>query len=291
MYDEIIKERIENEEVTTFLDEYLSIFFKSNGWIAGGFGRIIYHFINKNSKYFYSKSSFDTVVKNYSSNGGDIDFFFQKNNIHFPKKLLYDNVKKSVTHISDHSSSFCCNFLFLERTLTLKVQIVEKFTYKDIKETFESFDIWNCCYAISKEDNEYYIHYYKKSVDLDLKNEVGIKHSNSPFTIQRVSKYLQYRGLLSISKCSEEYLSELLIRHVSSNFPVSEEVEKVFKCFNAYIERSIKYLFNNSFVKELTLLVIFIGRFKEWISPHGRYGPIVSIDWASKLLEGYNEKN
>ena len=252
----LIKTKITNDYITRFLDNQAAIRvgFANEGWIAGGFAREVFKCASKGWSF-----------RNYLfERGGDIDFFFQKD-----KKHLINGP------IVTSPGVFAVNY----RNDKIKVQFVTAFTYKSVEKTFESFDFYNSCYAVVRENGEYFVKYLEKAKELDLKKELGVKGSNSPYTLQRIVKYLSHRNLNKISKESDEVVYDVLVRAASESF------DKKFKpgIFKPYAQKFLSALFDMSVFKKEDL-VLFLGKYTV-THKTSNYGFSVTKDWAMSELE------
>ena len=205
--------------------------FRSAGWIAGGFPRLIGRTILRPHRLDSISSNKSKLFQCYFQNRGDIDFFFRN----------HDDFASAVTKGAYHQSAFAHNMWLHNRegVLSLKVQLVNKFYYDTIKQTFDSFDFLNSCYAIAQINRKYYLTYDEAANDADIAKELVIKHANSPYTLQRIVKYLNDRGLEKVSKSSLENLEELLVRSASEIF----DKKYSFGLAKPYIKKSLDFIF------------------------------------------------
>ena len=201
--DNIERQKINNSEIINFLNSSLGEFFTFNSWIAGGFARLTFQYAKhvKNIQNCYIDAladsglrgkkkdySFANIVSNYIQSGGDCDFFSSRDSYNYLKELLKHPHPQSIS--LSEKSAYSHNF-YLKREyssgfigLGLKVQVVNKFFFNNIEESFADFDFWNSCYAISKEAGGYYFYYHEEALKFDSKLLVGVKNSKSPFTNQ-----------------------------------------------------------------------------------------------------------
>ena len=244
--------------------------FRSGGWIAGGFPRLIGRTILRPHRLDSISSNKSKLFQCYFQNRGDIDFFFRN----------HDDFASAVTKGAYHQSAFAHNMWLHNRegVLSLKVQLVNKFYYDTIKQTFDSFDFLNSCYAIAQINRKYYLTYDEAANDADIAKELVIKHANSPYTLQRIVKYLNDRGLEKVSKSSLENLEELLVRSASEIF----DKKYSFGLAKPYIKKSLDFIFSSGLVSPENA-IFFIGKYKKVIEQ--KYGPTYVTDWASDIIE------
>ena len=113
---------------------------------------------------------------------------------------------------------------------------------------------------------------------LDKAKELVISHTESPYTLQRVVKYLNVRGLEKVSKSSLENLEDLLVRSASEIF----DKKYIFSLAKPYIKKSLDFIFSSGLVSPENA-IYFIGKYKKVIEQ--KYGPTYVTDWASNIIE------
>ena len=244
--------------------------FRSGGWIAGGFPRLIGRTILRPHRLDSISSNKSKLFQCYFQNRGDIDFFFRN----------HDDFASAVTKGLYHQSAFAHNMWLHNRegVLSIKVQLVNKFYYDTVEQAFDSFDFLNSCYAIVQTNKKYYLTYDEGANDADIAKELVIKHANSPYTLQRIVKYLNDRGLEKVSKSSLENLEELLVRSASEIF----DKKYSFGLAKPYIKKSLDFIFSSGLVSPENA-IFFIGKYKKVIEQ--KYGPTYVTDWASDIIE------
>ena len=155
--------------------------------------------------------------------------------------------------------------------------------FKSIKDCFKSFDIRNCMYAISKENNQYVLHYDKKALELDELKKVSINHSDSPYLGNRLYKYLSHKGLtIEETESNQNILKEYYYKIVSNTWPEIynlKDVKQFSKCSMQNISKVVKMSVND--------LTIFLGKYTETtfkrkpnINGYGFYLTACENDWA-----------
>lgn len=198
-------------ELDFVFDNYVVKSLMTQGmWIAGGFARKIGHIIlglNKDNM-----SSSNNILKYFShieanSLPGDIDFFSSN-----PEKVNHKELSlKSNSPITPAISQtkFANNILIAtnkksiykkQKQKLIKLQLINKFVYKTARECLNDFDITNCKYAIIKKNNHYVLMYDTNALYYDSLEELHLNKSNSPYTVNRIIKYLYKRKLKTISK-------------------------------------------------------------------------------------------
>ena len=244
--------------------------FRSGGWIAGGFPRLVGRTILRPHRLDSTSSNKSKLFQCYFQNRGDIDFFFRN----------HDDFASAVTKGAYHQSAFAHNMWLHNRegVLSIKVQLVNKFYYDTVEQAFDSFDFLNSCYAIVQTNKKYYLTYDEGANDADIAKELVIKHANSPYTLQRIVTYLNDRGLEKVSKSSSKNLEELLVRSASEIF----DKKYSFGLAKPYIKKSLDFIFSSGLVSPENA-IFFIGKYKKVIEQ--KYGPTYVTDWASDIIE------
>lgn len=277
-------ENLEEVEITdpamaSFLSqEKFTICFDKGAWIAGGFARHLAHHVLTLStgdvtllESVYSLMTppvgyIPHRFKEYFEQGGDIDFFFS--NTQQPK-AAYEALSSPVA--SGGHGPFAKNVILDDN---IKMQLVEKFIYADIKQTFESFDFINSCYAIRSKDSRFYLIYHPKAWAADRKKQLFINHSDSPYTLGRMRKYLRYKGVDSIASESEEVFLEILISAAAVIYD---------KKYNFHgtplIYSGVKFLYDKGLIS-MENVALFLGKFKIKVGNYGR-----TCDWALREIE------
>ncbi len=244
--------------------------FRRGGWIAGGFPRLVGRTILRPHRLDNIGSNKAKLFQHYFQNRGDVDFFFRN----------HDDFASAVTKGAYHQSAFAHNMWLHNRegVLSIKVQLVNKFYYDTVEQTFDSFDFLNSCYAIVQTNKKYYLVYDEGANKADEAKELVISHTESPYTLQRVVKYLNGRGLEKVSKSSLENLEELLVRSASEIF----DKKYSFSLVKPYIKKSLDFIFSSGLVSPENA-IFFIGKYRKVIEQ--KYGPTYVTDWASDIIE------
>ena len=308
----IPKELIESSSLI-FQNKIVKECFEKEMWIAGGFARKVGHLLldlnnvsasnNYLLKYLDPGAFFtNTKNKNQGNRYGDIDFFTsdqdnifvitspytlgtqklppRKANTYYSRGTFSDNLHHNVSNES------------LNNNINIKIQLVRKFCFDSIESCFDSFDITNSKYAISKpkNGNHYVLHYDDEALKYDSMRMLHINHSNTPYLSSRIVKYLKYRGLKSIS-CDDNTtnnFNEYLYKCTSNKW------DNLFNVDGGFMESSIKALDKVRKLSDIELS-IFIGKIScniaSSVKTLGTYGVYVSTtyekgDWAThRILE------
>jgi hypothetical protein len=314
---EVIPEKTIKELDFIFNNKVIKLCFDNNMWIAGGFARKIGHILLGLKK--ESISTRESII-NYLNEGSDIDFFCENscivNNISrdiIRKKLRpWDSVEGGYGR-STHDSPFAKNIQtrhltgtttrhfidmkgdshnidkkYLNAYCMISIQMVTKFCFKNIKKCFDSFDLTNCKYAIAKKNNHYVLRYDKSALAYDSLNELHLSHSNSPYTISRITKYLRKKDLNHMSKRKDSIdefkrmLYKLLVGDWDDIYNVMNK--ETFKhhviSLNKVKEISVEDL--SMFIGDITNNIVENKSFTS-LGGYGVYAQQVwrKVDWAS----------
>ena len=291
-----------------FDDFVLNTCLESGAWIAGGFARktaLIYNRIDNNYNSYETKP-LESMINYFHKESGDVDIFVKsdemlnsicnKIGLHSPDGKTFSNIIQNDYVQNDYSnfrkvfiSPFALNVHSYDNTLhyqnlrSFPMQIVNKFMFESIKDCFKSFDIRNCMYAITKENNQYILHYDKKALELDKSKKVSINHNDSPYLGNRLYKYLSHKGLtIEETEHNQNILKEYYFKILSNTWPEIynlRDIKLFSKCSMQNISKVIKMSAND--------LSIFIGKYKEItfkkkpnLSGYGFYLTAHENDWA-----------
>ena len=290
---------VEEQLATVFNDFIIKTSLDNGLFIAGGFAREVCHaHFNLNNEVSINNNTriIDYLIEENSS--GDIDLFSSSKNVcsKLTKSIEeYINNLDRFSYVRFYQTEFACNYqadrISIFHNKEIKVQIVNKFFFENVKECFDSFDVVNCKYAIKKEDKKYIVYYDTEALEADSKKLLKLNSSKSPFTISRIVKYIRHRNLKSLSedKKTQNIFLECLYKAVENNWPSYYSLDD--GCF----KNSIKSLHNTIGLKP-ELLSMFIGFIKEQVLdgkvrlPNSSgYGVCYAnvykdIDWASNKL-------
>tara|TARA_B100000212_G_scaffold286851_1_gene227604 strand:- start:365 stop:1342 length:978 start_codon:yes stop_codon:yes gene_type:complete len=314
-----ISKELINDLSLVFDNKIVKNCFKENMWIAGGFARKIGHLILGLSKpanvpryirSYLDPSFYPENQRNLRLNRpGDIDFFSSdQSSIHNITDIyksesddqLISGLSSNVNY-GLNSSTFANNIHYYHNyhnkysnnySCHIKIQLVRKFCFESIKSCFDSFDITNSKYAISKpkSGNHYVLHYDDEALRHDTMNMLHINHSNTPYLASRIVKYLKNRNISSISTddITKNNFNEYLYKCVQNKW------DSLYNINSSFIEDSIKSINNVRKLSDFELSM-FIGKISHNIattvksSRFGSYGVYMTTtytetDWASNML-------
>ena len=230
-----------NDDMQKLLSAMLSVndvskHLENNCWIAGGFARII-------SDIAFDSFSNKSVVHvlNYLSKGGDIDVF--SNDIEYMymiksnlDKLKHEKTTYNLPYTANVETTMDNIIRPLKRRLNIslpseslrlrrkrvKTQFVNKFIFKDIKETFDNFDFSNSKFAIDKKNSKYRLHYTDNALFFRDRKVLNIERIVSPMLACRMFKYnKKYEfNIINDSKLRSN-IKEYLFKLVSGSWPDS----------------------------------------------------------------------
>lgn len=269
--------------------------------IGGGFARFIGH------KVFNIKWGSDlNIIDYFKAYGGDIDFFSThdvcnsvyasletENTISSFLDLLYDyhdsykNIKADITTFeSAFADNSFVSFYMLGtnrfnklKCLALRKQFITKFSYNNIDEMCENFDITNSQWFITFNNNKIELVYSEEAKRLDQLELIDInKDIANPFLAKRINKYITERGLSNgLNKDSKDNFNHFLISAATDawkedfvNLMMSEDLIRFsFRTKEEIIDRtksSMTFEVLNQLLRLNLLsakdLSLFIGRWK-----------------------------
>jgi len=185
---------------------------EAGGTIAGGFARCL---LNNNSLYHYLSIPDYSQPTKIKTSSGDIDIFFE--NVDQIKQVLGSREQYSYLDdldIAPSMTNLCANIRYNTTSMLndsingrIKIQLVSGF-YGKAEEVMETFDFTNSRCAIDSE----FIYYDERFFDLEKNNLLDVRHGNGPLTGYRILKYLNKRGLGTITNESREAITEWSIR-------------------------------------------------------------------------------
>jgi hypothetical protein len=286
-----------NDDMQKILTEILSVndvskHLENNCWIAGGFARIISDIAFNN----FSNKSIMYILK-YLCKGGDIDIFSNsaeymdniKSDLEKDKnsKTTYNlpytaNIETTVTNVirplkRNLNVDLSPEILLLGRR-SVKTQFVNKFIFKDIKETFESFDFSNSKFAIDKKNSKYRLHYTDKSLFFRDRKVLNIERIVSPMLASRMFKYnKKYNFNIVNNSKLRSNIKEYLFKLISGSWP---------NAIVSYDDFYLTKLLHNAVTLESNELCLLLGMFSCSVgdkvsSGYGfYYENIREVDWA-----------
>ena len=186
---------------------------QAGGTIAGGFVR---NLLNGGNLYHYLSAPDYTNPKKIKTSSGDIDIFFE--NVNQINQVLSSRDQYSYLEdleISPSLTNLCANIRYNTISMLnfkisgrLKVQLVTGF-YGKAEEVMETFDFTNSRCAIDSQ----FVYYDERFFDLEKNNLLDVRSGNGPLTGHRILKYLNKRGLGTITNESREAITEWSIRY------------------------------------------------------------------------------
>ena len=288
---DLVKVEIENlEKISVFNLPFVKKLLNKNFWIAGGFARIFgqLYLENKNDL-----NNINSTIKSYVLDEyGDIDFF--TNNVKNINSVLKNFNASNVIdnyHNNTFRSIFCIEKLvnYNKNNRLIRLQIVDKFIYESIEESFKSFDFFNVMFAIKKVKDKLFLIYSKEGYDLNNKGVLKINNVKSPLLSNRIMKYINFRGFSDV--INKEKIKEHLFLILSESW--REEYSELLVTNKVF---QIQFLHEKKFISSLDLSC-FIGFTKRTIPlvvrkkghPDNDYGESViqyyEEDWASSLIK------
>lgn len=282
------------------------------GWIAGGFARFVYRALKDQTldlcDYFTTIPRTDKDDDEPIQKPGDVDIFF-------PKRSVFLSVITRGRH-GDFYQKSCGGFAYNEviqpftkkgefdfeaeideknrgtgnqrrHINSIQIQFVHepKLRHSSIQETFESFDMHNCCYAIKmiEDSNKFELFWTDEAIKADADHKVWIQHTNSPFLLWRINKYIKHRGLKhGLYENSYQQLRDWFVKVAFEN-QFDKELFSTQRHHFAQIKKSLKNFHEKIQKIENEDLLFFMGK---WTEKHKckekgeNYGTIFVTDWA-----------
>ena len=291
-FNNLKKIEITNKHIVNFLSTPILTTCFNHGWIGGGFAREVASIIldRQELELFDRLQNFKSKRESpfldyFNTRKGDIDFFFQDKS---RASLAVACLNKSPGHLPTTTAAFAKNFYMntYRNSDPVKIQIVTEFSYESVKNMFESFDFINSCYAIvshPSDKTKFYLVCHPRAWECDSKKMLEVKKSNSPYTLQRIKKYLTYRNLNYISKESQEELENILIRGACDAY----EKKFAWNPLGNYIESCIRWLFKTGYIVP-EKAILFLGKYQ--LKQYSNYGPTIIKDWAVNHLQEQKER-
>ena len=291
-------------------------------WIAGGFARKIGHIMlgikkaSCNNRIFISSYLSDRVYKDGPSNEmmsgralkypGDIDFFSNS----AAKAQVIENMVSAESHLTPFKSPFATNIKcstkfnnkqFQTTNLSkFKIQLVTKFCFDSIKENLASIDITNCKYAVVKKHDHYILYYDSKAALNDSTGELHISHSESPYTIPRINRYLNTKHETVVDKLSKEESSVNVFKECLYKVLLNEWNDSFNFVSNYFLKSNLKLL-NKRFPLTDFDISMFVGFMTDMIADstnprydddYGNYYVVNrKVDWASNIINSRASKS
>jgi hypothetical protein len=268
----ISNEKKKNIEII-LSNDFVAAALAAGGFIAGGWVR---HLLDPRS------------TKNESNVFSDIDIFFE-NKDQINKIIGPEGLIQTTPEFNIYESKFALNKLIkpdyyfsnskYNSYLHIPVQLIvhEKLIQGSIEKTLDSFDISNCKVAI--KGNSFIIH--DEFFDIHESNKVHLASFNSPFTLQRVNKYINRYNYKGVSEESFKLLEDWAVE-AYKDFP---EHQWMFShSLESSLKREINYAILNRDLEVLENMSLFIGKWSVW-SHYGKIDFIVnSLNNRDRML-------
>ena len=316
---EVIPTELIEELDFVFDNSIVEACFNEDMWIAGGFARKIGHIMlgikkaSCNNRRFISSYLSDRAFKDASSleplntlkYPGDIDFFANS----AEKAQVIEKRVSTESHLTPLKSPFAtnikCSTKFDSRKYQatnlskFKIQLVTKFCFDSVKESLTSFDITNCKYAVVKKHDHYILYYDSKAALNDSIGELHLNHSESPYTIPRINRYLNTKHETVVDKLSKEEASVNVFKECLYKVLLNEWNDSFNFVSNYFLKSNLKLL-NKRFPLTDFDISMFVGFMTEMIadSTNSRYDDdygnyyVVNrkVDWASNIINSRASK-
>lgn len=269
------------------LVSYILGIHNENYIISGGFARFVASKVI-NLKWSENISFADYFLKTK----GDVDIFYcdsftqskiKSTEAHIiqdkTKDLIYRAMNQKDVSISNHTprykSLFCHNISFIinqdnNYAKDFKIQNVYGYKFSNFESFFESFDLNNSKWILSKQDKNIFLIYDEKALIADSDMRVSLSNINAfnPLLARRISKYINSKGMSngitddSYSKIYE-YITHALSNDWSDKyFPLMSESSDLHR--EAISKNVINNLYECKAINKAQM-ALFIGRWSDHI--------------------------
>lgn len=269
------------EELIRFVDGFPGIeTLLSQGWIAGGFVRMILVERCSFSDYFTGSSPWLA---------GDVDFFFpSQETAHLATKTF----KASVMELEESALFFPSKGGFTKEANVksgsgqVKVQIVDdkKMCFPTIEGCLDDFDFLNCRVGLRRHDGILQFVIARGWREMEDAGLLHVMNNRAPFLGKRVMKYLQRRDLTGLSPGSADVITGWLVNVSQGMFPGFKD------CHVEGMHDMIKTLRAEKIVKD-EHLIFFLNKWTETKEERQGYGRVYIRnlgDWALNEIDKVN---
>tara|TARA_Y100000593_G_C4296676_1_gene331034 strand:- start:507 stop:1388 length:882 start_codon:yes stop_codon:yes gene_type:complete len=207
-----------------------------------------------------------TIEKHLSKNNmADLDLYFP--NVKMYEKAI-DYVKTETNFLIEQSVTGLCQNIYQRQNThweepshinKCKIQLVGC-VFGSPEDIITSFDFKNlevCCF---KKKNKYVLMHSDNPVKFN--NLLDIRHTNSPFLMHRVYKYMTYRGFVGVTERSKKHITDWIIKASSGFYE-----ENLDGCKSIYVDLldnyGVRSLLKNPDIITNDDLVFMVGKIKE----------------------------
>ena len=156
------------------------------------------------------------IQKKIRTYSGDIDIFFEnENQIKYVISSKEQYAYLDCLRLTPSLTNICLNITYDASSMlnnkihgALKIQLVSGF-YGKAEDIMETFDFTNSRCAIDSQ----FVYCDERFFDLEKNNTLDVSVGNGPLTGYRILKYLNKRGLTSITNSSRDAITEWSIRY------------------------------------------------------------------------------
>lgn len=209
----------------------------------------------------------------------DLDLYFEdkqryRGAVNFIEKLTAKSTSPRV--YMEKSPTGLCNNISIENSFK-KIQLVGCIFGKP-ESVILSFDFKNLESCLFLDGDHYKMMYTDNAKESKLLN---IRHSNSPFLMHRVYKYMKYRGYTGVSKSSRRHITDWIIKASSGYY-----LEHKDGCPSIYVDllnnNAFKSLLRDKDIISNSDLVFMIGKIKEDV-----HKSIDRVTWHGYSISDY----
>ena len=232
-------------------------------YIAGGFGRVL-----MNGGFVGEYLGTANQDKFSFAPTGDIDIFFSD----VSKTEKYRNI------FGCNVRSLGKNALEVTVSRRIRVQLVDApDLVSPIEEQMDRFDFTNACVAITHD----HVIMHERFEQIERAQQLDVKRCHSPFLGSRIMKYFKHRGLQSITPESEPLITEWIMRALSMNFDLVEQLKIV--PVPGSLNHAIQGILKESKLTRADDLLLVLGKFKTSVKES--YGLRREVDFALHCLK------
>lgn len=256
-FESDIRSILAQEPIKSLLD--------SGCYLAGGFVRTI--LLNQSPFYYLSNLGL----------GGDVDIFFD-----------------DVTHRETHKRRFKGNEAehspWIGRSIgnnaeqryvntpstSIRIQLVDHDSLVlPVERQLDRFDFTNCAVAMTRD--EFIIH--RRFYEVEAQKLLDVKHSESPFTGSRITRYMSRRGLTGVTQTSQAAITDWIMKAVCGAF----NTDTAATIQQESLEHAVRSLLSNDLTSRPDDLLLVLGKFKHDIVEN--YGMTHEVDFALHHLK------
>jgi len=280
---DFIHSKFENisNELKIFLNHPVISFIvkEVGGIISGGLANTIFQ--NKSIiKYLCPMKN--KVNGEFNGSIGDVDIYFQSED-DFKKACQYIEGPNDNVYFVDDSLSGLCKNAYIQVWSTdgtelsdtwiikdrfVKIQLIGAY-FGNSESILNTFDFNNLKKSIYYKSDQIFCCESVKSKQLTESCLIDINHSNSPFLMTRLNKYLQKRGYKGVTDQSHKHIQDWLIKAASGCFTKETTGYDLF--YDILNNKRVKQLIERRDIIRDADLILLLGKVKNITMIQGNY--------------------